>query len=150
MESSVVKSIVSVNAIMVYGDEILLQRVVNKNNTLWLPGGKVEWEESFEDALFREIREETGIESEKYSYEKIAILHERPQVTCKHIYVLSMKEKIEKFSFEDSEISDCFWMKLSDIPTDLEAYRNGWVYYTLRDYIAGKFNNAQLYYQPNN
>ncbi len=150
MESSVVKSIVSVNAIMVYGDEILLQRVVNKNNTLWLPGGKVEWEESFEDALFREIREETGIEPEKYSYEKVTILHERPQVTCKHIYILNMKEKVEKFSFEDSEISDCLWMRLSDIPTNLEAYRNSWVYYTLRDYIAGEFNNGQFYYQPKN
>jgi len=148
MESSIVQSIVSVNAIIIYGDEILLQRVVKKNNALWFPGGKVEWDESFEEGLFREIQEETGIAPEKYSYEKIAILHEKPQVTCKHIYILKMKEKIENFSFQDTEISDCFWIKLSDIPQDIKEYRNWWVYYTLRDYIKGRFSREKFLYQP--
>jgi hypothetical protein len=59
-----------------------------------------------------------------------------------------MNEKVEKFSYAGSEISDCFWMKFEDISTDTDAYRNAWVYYIIRDYLKGHFDKSSCFYNP--
>ena len=51
----------SSSAVILDGEEIL---VVEKGNYLMLPGGLLERGESFEDALKREVREETGLKVE--------------------------------------------------------------------------------------
>ncbi len=46
------------------GDEVLLVRASRHSNApglWWLPGGGIDWRESPEDALVREVREETGL-----------------------------------------------------------------------------------------
>lgn len=59
------KTIRVVAAILTYGDEILVcRRAEHKDSAgLWeFPGGKIEAGESAESALFREIKEELGID----------------------------------------------------------------------------------------
>lgn len=141
-----VECIVAVNAIMIFGDEILLQRVVKRDNKIWLPWWKVDIWESFKEALEREIFEETWIKWDLYDFERVAILHDVPNTTCKHIYVLNLKNKFDKFNFNDTEISKCFWVKLDEIPNNVELYRKPWVYSVIQDYKKWIFDNRNKLY----
>jgi len=141
-----IECIISVNAIMIYNNEILLQRVVKKSNKIWLPWWKINIWESFEKALEREIFEETWVKGDLYNFERVAILHDNPNTTCKHIYVLNLKDKFDKFNFNDTEISTCFWVKLNEIPDDINLYRKPWVYSVIQDYKRWFFDNKNKLY----
>jgi ADP-ribose pyrophosphatase YjhB (NUDIX family) len=54
---------VSVDAVIIKDSKVLLiQRGVEPNKGFWgMPGGYVEWDESTEDAVRREVNEETGL-----------------------------------------------------------------------------------------
>lgn len=54
---------VSIDAVIIRdGQVLLIQRGVEPNKGFWgTPGGYVEWNESSEDAVRREVREETGL-----------------------------------------------------------------------------------------
>lgn len=141
-----IKCIVSVNAIIVFNDEILLQRVVKKGNKIWLPWWKINIGESFEEALKREVFEETWIKGDLYYFERVVILHDAPNTTCKHIYVLKLKNKFNNFNFNDTEISKCFWIKLDEISDDIDLYRKPWVYSVIQDYKKWVFDNKNKLY----
>jgi ADP-ribose pyrophosphatase YjhB (NUDIX family) len=65
------------------GDILLIQRDANDYDGLWaLPGGKIEHREHPLTAASREIREETGIQTEPVSYE--ATVSERLNDSQKH------------------------------------------------------------------
>lgn len=62
---------VSVKAILTHKGKFLLLKPVNGLNSVngWdVPGGTVNKEESLEQALQRELKEETGIELKKYKF----------------------------------------------------------------------------------
>ncbi len=58
------RPVVSVGAVVWRGDDVLLiRRARAPFQGQWsIPGGKVEYGETLEDALLREVREETGVE----------------------------------------------------------------------------------------
>lgn len=58
-ESDITETIIRVKALIINNDVILLG---NENGVLQFPGGHLEDDESYEECLKREVREETGIE----------------------------------------------------------------------------------------
>ncbi len=123
---------VSTNAIITFGDSLLLVQIwpSNKKNE-WKWGfawWKVDKWESFHDCLKREIKEETWIKHTEYSFEKKGILQNKPNQTCKHIYFVKLKYKIEKFSYNTEEISDVKWFNVKTLPNNTNFYRSSWVY----------------------
>jgi 8-oxo-dGTP pyrophosphatase MutT (NUDIX family) len=116
-----------ITVFIVYGDKVLL--VHHPRYDKWIPmGGHIELDEDPEEALFREIKEETGLE--------VQILAEKPSITQhdtkfvfapryidvheanpphKHIaLVYFAKAKNDKHTMSD-EHSDIRWLNLDDL-----------------------------------
>ncbi|PCI24176.1 hypothetical protein COB57_05705 [Candidatus Peregrinibacteria bacterium] len=121
---------VAVNALVIDRNRILLVKVnrpSHKHSTWGLPGGKVYMNESFEDALVREVVEETGISEHQYSYEFLKIIHDAPGSTVKHIYTLDLTKNIREFSFDPQEIIDVAWFPLKKEELKKIKFRSPWV-----------------------
>lgn len=146
MQKTYIECRVAVNAIIVYKNQFLLQNVVKRENKIWLPWGKVDLWENFDEALEREILEETWIPRDIYTYKKVAILHDKPNTACKHIYVVKMTEKFEEFNFDKNEISNCFWVNFNDIDQNEDNYRKTWVLQTLNHYLKWYFETDKYLY----
>ena len=88
-----------------------------------LPGGKVDEGESFEDAVHREVKEETGLEV--VSIKKVGIIHSHPEDTVKHIYRIDCAAGDLKF--DKSEILDVRWFSVDEILDMKDQLRKLWV-----------------------
>jgi ADP-ribose pyrophosphatase YjhB (NUDIX family) len=142
-----VTCITSTNAIIVFNNKVLLLTMNREEtkNKLWLPWWKIDENESFEEALIREIKEETWLEKENYEINKIAILQDKPFQTCKHIYEIKLIKYINIFSFDPEEIKEVSWFDFDEIPNDENLYRKPWVLKLLIDYRNWKFKNKYYY-----
>ena len=88
--------------------------------TWTLPGGKLDFGESFEDAAFREVLEETGIKIDKKSLRLISITNDR--VSDAHFVTIGFLA--EHFSgdpnvMEPDEITEWRWFSFSALPKPL-------------------------------
>jgi 5'-deoxynucleotidase YfbR-like HD superfamily hydrolase len=79
--------------------------------------------------------EEVGIEIDKAKIKKIAILHDFPETTCKHLFTVELPDIINNFKFDLDEIQSIEWHDLGAFSIPVESFRNDWVFYVIKDYI---------------
>lgn len=109
-----------------------------KGEGTWtIPGGKLDFGESFEDGAEREVFEETGIRVDKENLKLISISNDRVETA----HFATMGFLCEKFEGEPEikepeEITEWRWFPLNDLPSPiffpvkklLDNYLNGRMY----------------------
>ena len=150
MSTNNINCVLAVNAIIINDWKVLLlkhNRPEKAKWKLWLPWWKIEKGESFDEWLAREIKEETGIIIEGCSIKKLCILHDFPETTCKHLYLIIQNRATKNFIFDKQEIQSIDWVSLNDIKTiAISNFRNDRVYKVLCDYIDLKFKKNNFIY----
>ena len=111
--------IVSVEAVIVISGSLLFLR--RKNNPVaghwWFAGGRIHIGESFEETLYREVKEETGLEIESFRFINVysRFLPERHDVTI--AYLCKCQESKIEINDEHSE-----YKLFKELPTGLHPY----------------------------
>lgn len=110
---------VSIDAIIVKNDKILLvQRGVEPFKGYWAtPGGYVSWDESTEDAVKREVKEETNLE---VTETRLVGVYSSPTRHPKQVINLVYLTKIKDGEIKHGDDAvDAKWFALGDIPEQL-------------------------------
>ena len=109
------EKVVLTNMCMVYDDNgnILVQNKISRSwGGVIFPGGHIEYDESFNDSVIREVKEETGLDIKNPKL--CGIKHWRHKDNSKYIVLFY---KTNEFSGKlcSSEEGEVFWIKKSDL-----------------------------------
>ena len=107
---------VSIDAVIIKKNKILLiQRGVEPNKGYWgTPGGYVDWDESVEDAVKREVKEETNLEAVKLQLVGVYSSPERhPKQVINIVYLVEVAEGEIRCGDDAADIS---WYSLDSLP----------------------------------
>ncbi|MFT4940673.1 MAG: NAD+ diphosphatase [Paraglaciecola sp.] len=119
----------AVSVIIRCDDEILLITRAQKPGLgmLDLPGGFVDPNESLEQALFRELKEELNIDVDSanylYSFPNQYLYKKINYFTLDNCFEIRLEHK-PRINLEAREISDYCWLKLSNIEPDRLAFES--------------------------
>jgi len=92
--------------------------VEHEKNTWTLPGGRLEYGETFEEVARRELKEETGLLLKKGKV--FCVNNEKsPETHCITIGFLAMEIEGEPKVMEPDNISEWKWFELNKIPNEL-------------------------------
>ncbi len=113
------RPVVSVGAVILRDDQVLLvKRGVQPSAGLWsIPGGAIELGETPEEALVREVREETGLDVEPtllvdvYNY----IFEDHERVQFHYVIIDYLCEHVAGSPRAGSDVSEARWVEISDI-----------------------------------
>ena len=109
----------AVDAILTRGDEILIVKrspEMFQGGKYCLPGGFIEHDESVEEAVKREVMEETGYQAEVQRLLFIVDAPERNEAGRQNIAFVFLLEALKKTGAPDYEVSEVLWRKLNDLP----------------------------------
>lgn len=104
--------------------------------TWTMPGGKIHFGESFEDAAYREVLEETGIEINKNNLRLVSLTND----SVKDAHFVTIGLLCEDFEGEaevrePDEITEWKWFELNELPNPI-YFVSGKI---LKNYFDGKF-----------
>jgi len=109
----------SVEAIIVKDDTILFLKRKNEpaKGQWWFPGGRIRKGESLEEALFREVKEETGLTITEYKLVNVysRIFPERHDITI--VFLCKCKEGSIRLNDEHTE-----FRFFKNVPVDIHPY----------------------------
>ncbi len=107
------EKVILTNMCMIYdGSRVLVQdRLDNKWKGLTFPGGHVEKQESFTDAVIREVKEETGL---TIFSPQLCGIKQWPASETERYVVLFYKTDQFEGELKSSSEGDVFWMELED------------------------------------
>jgi 8-oxo-dGTP diphosphatase len=124
----------AVDAIIHRNEEIVLVKRKEPVVAIALPGGFVEWGESVENAVLREVKEETGLNVELESILGVYSAPERDPRGHVATVVFVCKPVGGELKCSDEHLS-VDWYKLSDLDFSQLAVDHGKI---LRDYLTWK------------
>ncbi len=110
---------VSIDAVIIQDDKVLLiQRGVEPNKGFWAtPGGYVEWDETTEQTVAREVKEETGLNVELCQLVGVRSSPDRhPKQVINLIYRVTVKQGDPRAG---DDAQDVKWFPLNSLPEPL-------------------------------
>lgn len=112
-------------------DEVLIVRSIKWNNKFTVPGGHIELGERAEDAISREVKEETGLDVEPI---KLLLVQEAiyPKDYFKHEHFVFMdylcRTKSSEVNLDGRELQDYVWIDPEEsLRLDMEEYTRNFV-----------------------
>jgi mutator protein MutT len=127
---------VAAGAVVLFENQVLLVRLTKTRGKvgLWgLPGGKVDRGETIEEGMMREVREETGITPDLYAARHLGVIHERPQASCKHVFLINLAKQVTQFTYDTREIMEIRWVPLNVELLKTFNFRTTWILPLLTD-----------------
>ena len=105
--------------------------------TLTQPAGHIEENESLEDALVREVKEETGYTVKATELIGVYFRHWHDSTSIRFSFVCELVDE-PLVPIEDKTIMEAIWMPIEEVKERREEYRRGSTEVTFDDYFAGK------------
>ena len=109
----------SIDAVIIKDDKVLLiQRGVEPNKGFWgTPGGYVGWDESAEDTVKREVKEETNLDVSSLKLVKVASSPSRhPKQVINIVYLTKVEDGNLKHG---DDALDAKWFPINNLPEQL-------------------------------
>lgn len=94
-----------------------------KGPGLWaFPGGRLDWNETMDECVIRELKEETGYKGEIIRFLELRSDPERDvdnKQTVAGMYLCRLKSKVEDYKIQEEEIEKLDWFKYKDLPSNI-------------------------------
>lgn len=116
---------------------LLIKRLYNPAKGYWaLPGGHLDRDETSEQAVAREVKEETGLESDKISFYSV---YSDPHRHTEQIVALAYTVKVSGIPKPGTDASDCRYFPLNSLPQKMAFDHKN----IISDYIKSKYHDAR-------